>query len=146
MWGFLFTLCGEAIKRAPLYFALCAVSAVLSGYLVSEHYEAKAKEARIDAERAVAKQERESHERIVAIQNELDAERSRSDELGAQLERVRESARKAQARSHSPGVEKGADEECQRLLVEGATLLARGAELLRQNAQAHDALTKAVAN
>ncbi len=149
MWGLVFRYLPKALpvlKNLSVW-ALCAVCGLAIGaWLTSEYYEAKLKDEALQMALERAKQGEKAHAKIVTIQNELDEARNRGDSLSHQLDRLRDSARRAEARTSSSRMGEASDTECRRLLKESAELLSEGAEALRRNALTHDALAKAVAN
>lgn len=125
---------------------LAIVAAFLAGALLTYKYEEqKLENAELQAAILRANDGRKSYERILAAQNELDELRVQHDGVRASLERMRraESARAKRESAGSCGVEREAVAKCERLLKEGADLLAEGGNLLQRNAAIHDALASA---
>ena len=125
---------------------LAIVAAFLAGALLTHKYEEqKLENAELQAAILRANDGRKSYERILAAQNELDELRVQHDGVRASLERMRraESQRAKRESAGSCGVEREAVAKCERLLKEGADLLAEGDELLRRHSAIHDALASA---
>lgn len=125
---------------------LAIVAAFLAGALLTYKYEEqKLENAELQAAILRANDGRKSYERILAAQNELDELRVQHDGVRASLERMRraESQRAKRESASSCGVEREAVAKCERLLKEGADLLAEGGNLLQRNAAIHDALASA---
>lgn len=125
---------------------LAIVAAFLAGALLTYKYEEqKLENAELQAAILRANDGRKSYERILAAQNELDELRVQHDGVRASLERMRraESQRAKRESASSCGVEREAIAKCERLLKEGADLLAEGGNLLQRNAAIHDALASA---
>ena len=126
---------------------LAIVGAFLAGVICTYKYEEqKLENAELQAAILRANDGRKSYERILAAQNELDALRSERDGLRTSVERLRraESQRAKRESASACGVEREAVAKCERLLKEGADLLAEGDELLRRHSAIHDALAGAI--
>ena len=125
---------------------LAIVAAFLAGALLTHKYEEqKLENAELQAAILRANDGRKSYERILAAQNELDELRVQHYGVRASLERMRraETSRTKRESAGSCGVEREAVAKCERLLKEGADLLAEGGNLLQRNAAIHDALASA---
>lgn len=125
---------------------LAIVAAFLSGALLTYKYEEqKLENAELQAAILRANDGRKSYERILAAQNELDELRVQHDGVRASLERLRraESQRAKRESASACGMEREAVAKCERLLKEGADLLAEGDGLLRRHSAIHDALASA---
>lgn len=119
------------------------VAAFLAGASCSYKYmNMKLENAELQAAILRANDGRKAYERILQAQNELDALRVQHDGVRSSLERLRraESERTKRESASSCGVEREAVAKCERLLKEGAELLAEGGIVLRRNAAIHDAL------
>ena len=126
---------------------LAIVGAFLAGVICTYKYdEQKLENAELQAAILRANDGRKSYERILAAQNELDALRVQHDGVRASLERLRraESERSKRESASACGVEREAIAKCERLLKEGAELLAEGDGLLRRHSAIHDALAGAI--
>lgn len=125
---------------------LAIVGAFLVGVICTYKYEEqKLENAELQAAILRANDGRKSYERILAAQNELDELRVQHDGVRASLERLRraESQRAKRESASACGMEREAVAKCERLLKEGADLLAEGDGLLRNHAAIHDALARA---
>lgn len=125
---------------------LAIVGAFLVGVICTYKYEEqKLENAELQAAILRANDGRKSYERILAAQNELDELRVQHDGVRASLERLRraESQRAKRESASACGMEREAVAKCERLLKEGADLLAEGGNLLQRNAGIHDALARA---
>lgn len=126
---------------------LAIVAAFLAGALLTYKYEEqKLENAELQAAILRANDGRKSYERILAAQNELDELRVQHDGVRASLERLRraESQRAKRESASACGMEREAVAKCERLLKEGADLLAEGDGLLRRHSAIHDALASAI--
>lgn len=122
------------------------VAAFLAGVILTHKYESqKLENAELQAAILRANDGRKAYERILEAQNELDALRSERDGLRTSVERLRraESSRSKRESASACGMEREAVAKCERLLKEGADLLAEGGNLLQRNAGIHDALARA---
>lgn len=125
---------------------LAIVGAFLVGVICTYKYEEqKLENAELQAAILRANDGRKSYERILAAQNELDELRVQHDGVRASLERLRraESQRAKRESASACGMEREAVAKCERLLKEGADLLAEGDGLLRRHSAIHDALASA---
>lgn len=128
---------GDWVKTAII------VGAFFAGFLIAhQNGVQKLENAELQAAILRANDGRKAYERILAAQNELDALRVQHDGVRSSLERMRRAeSERTKRESASPcGVEREAVAKCERLLKEGAELLAEGDELLRNHAAIHDAL------
>lgn len=126
---------------------LAIVGAFLVGVICTYKYEEqKLENAELQAAILRANDGRKAYERILAAQNELDALRVQHDGVRSSLERMRraESQRAKRESAGSCGVEREAVSKCERLLKEGADLLAEGGALLQRNASIHDVLASTI--
>ena len=126
---------------------LAIVAAFRVGVICTYKYEEqKLENAELQAAILRANDGRKAYERILAAQNELDALRVQHDGVRSSLERMRRAeSERTKRESASPcGVEREAISKCERLLREGAELLAEGDELLRNHAAIHDALARSI--
>ena len=126
---------------------LAIVGAFLVGVICTYKYEEqKLENAELQAAIVRANDGRKSYERILAAQNELDALRVQHDGVRSSLERMRraESERAKRESAGACSVEREAVSRCERLLKEGAELLAEGDDLLRNHAHIHDALANTI--
>lgn len=126
---------------------LAIVGAFLVGVICTYKYEEqKLENAELQAAILRANDGRKSYERILAAQNELDELRVQHDGVRASLERLRraESQRAKRESASACGMEREAVAKCERLLKEGADLLAEGDGLLRRHSAIHDALASAI--
>ncbi len=125
-----------AIAGAAIISA-CAGAAVSALY-----YRAEISSMRLDAATARANQGREDYAKLVAAQDALSTAERERVRLDRELGRVRNAyARsRAGASNASGGDDSSAVSRCEKLLREGAELVAEGGELLQRNAARHDAL------
>lgn len=132
---------GDWVKTAII------VGAFFAGFLIAhQNGVQKLENAELQAAIVRANDGRKAYERILAAQNELDALRVQHDDVRSSLERMRRAeSERAKRESASPcGVEREAVAKCERLLREGAELLAEGDDLLRNHAALHDALARSI--
>lgn len=132
---------GDWVKTAII------VGAFFAGFLIAhQNGVQKLENAELQAAILRANDGRKSYERILAAQNELDALRSERDGLRTSVERLRraESQRAKRESASACGMEREAVAKCERLLKEGAELLAEGDGLLRHHSAIHDALAGAI--
>ena len=122
----------------------CALIAGIAGYLIGDYRgQIKMQDLQLQAAVLRAEQGREAYEKLVAVQDALEASRADRDRDAreyAQRVRQLDADRKRKASAAQCRDERAAVARCEALLREGIGLLGEGSNLLRRNADLHDAV------